>query len=150
MRNQKAASSLTFIPPGYRVLVDYIMRKPLLFGLLWLASTGLCFGGSPPVRAASINGAHQTIGRPTLDDKALVVYPNPSTGVVHLTISGLEGRRVEVSVLNVIGTVMYHETLTELNERFTKTLDLSRFANGLYYVKLEADNSSQLCKLVIR
>lgn len=126
------------------------MKQPLLFGLLWLASTSLCFGGSPPARSATVSGAHQTIVRPTLDDKALVVYPNPSTGIVHLTISGLEGRKVEVSVLNVIGTVMYHETLTELNERFTKTLDLSRFANGLYYVKLEADNSSQLCKLVIR
>jgi len=69
---------------------------------------------------------------------------------VHLTISGLEGRKVEVSVLNVIGSVMYRETLSDLNERSTRTLDLSRFANGLYYVKLEADNSSQLCKLVIR
>jgi len=45
---------------------------------------------------------------------------------------------------------MYRETLSDLNERSTRTLDLSRFANGLYYVKLEADNSSQLCKLVIR
>jgi hypothetical protein len=69
---------------------------------------------------------------------------------VHLTISGLEGRKVDVSVLNVIGTVVYRESLTELNDHFTKTLDLSRLANGLYYVKIEADNSSQLCKLVIR
>jgi hypothetical protein len=150
LRNLKLSSSLTFIPPGYCVLVDYIMKQPLLFGLLWLASFGLCIGSLAPADAAAIRGSHQTIVRPVLDDKTLVVYPNPSTGIVHLTISGLEGRKVDVSVLNVIGTVMYHETLTELNERYTKTLDLSRFANGLYYVKLEADNSSQLCKLVIR
>jgi hypothetical protein len=126
------------------------MKQPLLFGLLWLASLSLYIGSLAPAHAATIRGSQQTVVRPTLDDKTLVVYPNPSTGIVHLTISGLEGRKVEVSVLNVIGTVMYHETLTELNERYTKTLDLSRFANGLYYVKLEADNSSQLCKLVIR
>jgi hypothetical protein len=126
------------------------MKQPLLFGLLLLASFGLGARGVVAAQATTTNGAHQTVIRPTLDDKTLVVYPNPSTGIVHLTISGLEGRKVEVSVLNVIGTVMYHETLSELNERFTKTLDLSRFANGLYYVKLEADNSSQLCKLVIR
>ncbi|QKG58262.1 T9SS type A sorting domain-containing protein [Hymenobacter sp. BRD128] len=126
------------------------MKQPLLFGLLWLASLGLYVSSSGPAHATTIRGAHQTVVRPALDDKTLVVYPNPSTGIVHLTISGLEGRKVEVSIINVIGTVMYHETLTELNERYTKTLDLSRFANGLYYVKLEADNSSQLCKLVIR
>ncbi|QKG54053.1 T9SS type A sorting domain-containing protein [Hymenobacter sp. BRD67] len=126
------------------------MKKPLLLIFLWVASLGIIMGGLTPARAIGITGAHQAIIRPALDDHTLVVYPNPSTGIVHLTISGLEGRKVEVSVLNVIGTVMYHETLTELNERYTKTLDLSRFANGLYYVKLEADNSSQLCKLVIR
>lgn len=150
MRNQNAGSSLVLIPPGSCVQVDYRMKQPLLFGLFWLASIGIGAGSLATASAATIRGAQQTIVRPTLDDKTLVVYPNPSTGIVHLTISGLEGRRVEVSVLNVIGTVMYHETLTELNERYTKTLDLSRFANGLYYVKLEADNASQLCKLVIR
>lgn len=103
-----------------------------------------------PSAAAAAKVPPQSITRPTLDERTLVVYPNPSTGIVHLTINGLEGRKVEVSVLNVIGTVMYRETLTDLNERATRTLDLSRFANGLYYVKLEADNSSQLCKLVIR
>lgn len=126
------------------------MKQPLLFGLLWLASLGGALGAVGPRPAFRDAGTFQTIVRPTLGDHALVVYPNPSTGVVHLTISGMEGRKVELTVINVIGTVLYRETLTELNERYTKTLDLSRFANGLYYVKLEADNISQLSKLVIR
>ena len=84
------------------------------------------------------------------DDKTLVVYPNPSTGIVHLTINGQEGKRLELQVLNVIGTVMFRETITEFNDRFTKTLDLSRFANGLYYVKLEGSGTNQICKLLIR
>jgi hypothetical protein len=45
---------------------------------------------------------------------------------------------------------VYRETLSELNDRYTKTLDLSKFANGLYYVKLESGGTSQMCKLVIR
>ena len=126
------------------------MKQLLLYAIPWLASLNLAFASVPPGPPAPVDGLSQTIARPTLDEHTLVVYPNPSTGIVHLTISGLEGRKVEVTVLNVIGTVMYRESLTELNERFTKTLDLSRFANGLYYVKIEADNASQLCKLVIR
>ena len=88
--------------------------------------------------------------RPGDESKTLLVYPNPSTGIVHLTINNLQGKKVELSVLNVIGSVMYHETLTELNDRYTKMLDLSKLANGLYYVRLESDNTSQMCKLVIR
>jgi hypothetical protein len=126
------------------------MKKRLLFSLVWLASLSMLCDSLPTLAKTTPPVHHQAIARPITDERTLVVYPNPSTGIVHLTINGLEGRRAEVTVLNVIGTVMYRETLTELSERSTKTLDLSRFANGLYYVKLEADNSSQLCKLIIR
>jgi len=84
------------------------------------------------------------------EERTLLVYPNPSTGIVHIAINGFEGRKLELRVLNVIGSIIYRETITELNDRFTKTLDLSKFANGLYYVKLEADNASEMRKLVIR
>jgi hypothetical protein len=126
------------------------MKKRLLFSFVWLASLSMLCDSLPVLAHSGPPVQHQTIARTVTDERTLVVYPNPSTGIIHLTINGLEGRRAEVTVLNVIGTVMYRETLTELSERSTKTLDLSKFANGLYYVKLEADNSSQLCKLIIR
>jgi len=119
-----------------------------------LLFAGICLGAGPlrlTLPVASAATLHRP-GQPTKpgDDKTLLVYPNPSTGIVHLTINNLQGKKVELSVLNVIGSVMYRETVIELNDRYTKMLDLSKFANGLYYVRLEADNTSQMCKLVIR
>ena len=129
------------------------MMQRLLFPILLIAC--LSFGLGPLMTtvptasaAAAVRPGQQ--GKPVEDNKTLLVYPNPSTGIVHLTISNLQGKKVELSVLNVIGSVMYRETLTEMNDRYTKMLDLSKFANGLYYVRLEADNTSQMCKLVIR
>lgn len=119
------------------------MMQRLLFLLTFCAGLGF----ASPTAQAGARGAQRPGNG---DERTLVVFPNPSTGIVHLSINGLEGRKVEIQILNVIGTVMYRETLTELNERYTKTLDLGKFANGLYYVKLEADNTSQMCKLVIR
>lgn len=100
--------------------------------------------------AAAQPAAASASSRPAADEKKLLVYPNPSTGIVHIDINGFEGRKTELRILNVIGSVIYRESLTELNERFTKTLDLSKFASGLYYVKLESDNASEMRKLVIR
>ncbi len=113
------------------------MERLLLIVLLLLSLSGAATATRP-------------LHRPAADDKTLVVYPNPSTGIVHLTINGQEGKRLEIQVLNVIGTVMYRETMSELNDRYTKTLDLSRFANGLYYIKLEGEGTNQICKLLIR
>ena len=126
------------------------MMQRYLFTLLFGACMGLGLAPLQSAAAAVVRHRSDQQAKPGDDNKTLLVYPNPSTGIVHLTINNLQGKKVELSVLNVIGTVMYRETLIELNDRYTKMLDLSKFANGLYYVRLEADNTSQMCKLVIR
>lgn len=100
--------------------------------------------------AGPLSSSLPVAAKPAADERQLLVYPNPSTGIVHIAVNGFEGRKLELRVLNVIGSVIYRETISELNDRFTKTLDLSKFASGLYYVKLEGDNASQMRKLVIR
>ena len=125
-------------------MMQRLLVPLVLFVCLSLSVSSL-FAARPA--AATLSRPGQT--KPG-DDKTLLVYPNPSTGIVHLTINNLQGKKVQLSVLNVIGSVMYRETLTEMNDRYTKMLDLTKFANGLYYVRLEADNTSQMCKLVIR
>lgn len=111
-----------------------------------LLAAGLLLGS--PATATAKPGARPAAR--AAGEHTLLVYPNPSTGIVNISIGGFEGRKLELRVLNVIGSVIYRETFTELNDRFTKTLDLSKFASGLYYVKLEGDNDSQMRKLVIR
>ncbi len=128
------------------------MMQRLLLSLLLFV--GLSLGMGPLLRTVPTVSAGTTHrpgqqARPN-DDKTLLVYPNPTTGIVHLTINNLQGKKVELSVLNVIGSVLYHDTITELNDKYSRTLDLSKFPNGLYYVRLESNNTSQMCKLVIR
>ena len=128
------------------------MMQRLLLPLLLFVCLSLGMGPllrTVPAASAAAMHRHGQQTRPG-DDKTLLVYPNPSTGIVHLTINNLQGKKVELSVLNVIGSVLYHETVTEFNDKYSRTLDLSKFANGLYYVRLESDNTSQMCKLVIR
>ena len=125
------------------------MQRLRFFSLLVLLAVGLR-GSLPSAEAQPTASRPVPAARPAGEDKALLVYPNPSTGIVHISINGFEGRKLELRVLNVIGSIMYRETLTELNDRYTRTLDLSKFANGLYYIKLESDTSSEMRKLVIR
>ncbi len=122
------------------------MKLLRFFLLLALLAFGPLHGPVSEAKA-QLSG---TKSRPSSEDKALLVYPNPSTGIVHIAINGFEGRKLELRILNVIGSVMYRETLTELSDRYTKSLDLSKFTSGLYYVKLESDSSSEMRKLVIR
>ena len=84
------------------------------------------------------------------DEKSMTVYPNPTMGTVNLSLTGFNGKKTTLSVVNVIGTVIYHETLQTVDGRYTKTIDLSKFANGLYYIKLEADDYNEIRKIVLK
>lgn len=126
-------------------------RLHCLVFLLLLSGAGLAGSALPISAAAQVVSARAGFPKATpADEKAVLVYPNPSSGIVHLTINGFENRRVELKVLNVIGSVVYREQLTELSDRTTKTLDLSRLSGGLYYIKLDGDDVSEMRKLVIR
>ncbi|QNF34125.1 T9SS type A sorting domain-containing protein [Adhaeribacter swui] len=82
-------------------------------------------------------------------DKRVNVYPNPSTGKVFLELSGFKGKRTEVQVTNVIGNVILRDSFNETEDQTLKVLDLSNVASGLYYVKLEADEYSEIRKVIV-
>ncbi|MCB2406762.1 T9SS type A sorting domain-containing protein [Hymenobacter lucidus] len=124
-----------------------MMQRLRFFCLLLVLGFGFV-RSSVPTALAQPAGRTSSAAPVRGDEKSFLVYPNPSNGIVHIAINGFEGRRLELRILNVIGTVIYREAITELNG--PKTLDLSKFASGLYYVKLEGENASEMRKLVIR
>lgn len=84
------------------------------------------------------------------DPMRVVLYPNPSTGIVHVTLAGFKGKKTELRIMNVIGNVVYREILGDPEERFTRTIDLTKSANGLYYVKLQTEDFSEIRKIIIQ
>ncbi|MDD4149952.1 MAG: T9SS type A sorting domain-containing protein [Bacteroidales bacterium] len=67
------------------------------------------------------------------------IYPNPSTGI--LNIEGVEGANVQV--LNIMGQVV--ESIENTNE--FNAIDMSRHANGTYFVKVVIDNDVTTTKI---
>ncbi|GAB3538803.1 hypothetical protein GCM10027443_34510 [Pontibacter brevis] len=83
-------------------------------------------------------------------DENVAIYPNPSTGVFTVSLKNLDSRTVDLRIMNVIGNEIFHETLTSTDAQFQKTVDLNRYAKGLYYVKLEADGYSTVRRVVVK
>lgn len=114
--------------------------KRILLLLLFIASFGL------GARAQAV--AERPGGGP--DERSIVVFPNPSNGILHVTVTGFDGAGSELKVINVIGNVVYRESLNEAEPRFSRTVDLSNLAAGLYYIKVESGPHAEMRKVVIR
>lgn len=83
-------------------------------------------------------------------EKEVSIYPNPNNGVFTISFDQLDTKRVELSILNVIGNEVYREVLSRSDIQASKTVDLTRLAKGLYYVKIEADGYSSVRRIVVK
>ncbi|HTA60951.1 MAG TPA: T9SS type A sorting domain-containing protein [Bacteroidia bacterium] len=73
------------------------------------------------------------------------VYPNPSTGLVTISLTNVETGTV-MYVTNMIGQQVAKTTLKDLNTNF----DFSSFEKGVYFVTVTNGNNKHVEKLIIQ
>jgi hypothetical protein len=90
------------------------------------------------------NPAHATASvKDILNSVSLTLSPNPTNGI--LSVQGLPSDNITVSVFNIIGEtvlVQNHPTVPDF------TLDLSKLASGMYYVRFSSANSVVTKKII--
>jgi len=83
-----------------------------------------------------------SIGENTLKD--LSIYPNPSSGIFNITVSGSDAE-INYLVMNARGQEVCKGNLTE-----SQQLDLSSEAKGVYFIKFIGQSVLRIKKLVVR
>ncbi|WP_324672938.1 T9SS type A sorting domain-containing protein [Hymenobacter sp. GOD-10R] len=112
-------------------------------GTNWLSLADIDF---PARLAMEVSFTTVTANSPELQ-RAISVYPNPSTGTVTLSIHGVAAKgALQVQVSNLLGQTVY--TGTAKNEA-TNTLNLANLASGVYNLKVQNGDQYTIQKLVI-
>ena len=83
-----------------------------------------------------------TVGIDDLDIKTLVLYPNPTSGVV--SIQGAE-LNSDIVITNSLGQVVFKTRSVEL----TTQIDLSAYLNGIYTMMISSDYSIVSKRIVL-
>ena len=74
-----------------------------------------------------------------LNQYNLSIYPNPGTGLFNLSVDNLSSENMIIRVFDITGKLIYNSEYYNLNNRFETVLDLSGYADGLYYVQLKTN-----------
>ena len=80
----------------------------------------------------------------------LAIYPNPSE--IYLT-SALQVKSIQnlkVRVLNVIGEELVNESLEQFIGEYTKQIDLTENAKGIYFLEIETNEGVINKKLLLQ
>ena len=95
-------------------------------------------------RVTNILGIHQEVS----NAHHLLIYPNPSTGLVQVKSTEQGKLNMKVTVLNSLGeTVVAYDKLDFSN---VQLIDLSKQSNGLYFIQfIDENNSMSMSKIMI-
>ncbi len=84
-----------------------------------------------------------------LELSSLNFYPNPSNGKFNLSFNLKEKGNTDITVLNMEGKKVYSEKLNDFTGAYDKEIDISKNPKGVYFVRVEQGQHSQLKKIVL-
>ena len=69
------------------------------------------------------------------------LYPNPSNGIFTLSIEGLNNPRIDISVTDVSGKVIYVQSLISNSSKLIVPMNISNVEEGVYFVRINGANT---------
>lgn len=84
-----------------------------------------------------------------LESSAFNLFPNPTNGILNITCKKLSSQNIEIDVLDIRGAVLY--SLSEqVSNNLNKSIDLSSFKPGTYFVRIKGKELIQTKRFIIK
>jgi PKD repeat protein len=78
------------------------------------------------------------------------VMPNPGNGNFSLTLNTTGQETLDITVYDIIGTIVYQENNITCNDHLTKTINLTALPEGVYFLRAKGHNKMVSRKVIIR
>jgi hypothetical protein len=82
----------------------------------------------------------------TLEPESVSVYPNPVSDYINITFNQ-PAKKYRIRILNVVGNEIYLEE-SSISNPGIRTIDLSNYTNGIYFINVQTDNKISLFKIL--
>ena len=80
----------------------------------------------------------------------LAIYPNPSKDIFNITFTSEDVQDLRVRILNVIGEELVSDNLEQFIGEYTKQIDLSSNAKGIYFLEIITNEGVINKKLILQ
>jgi hypothetical protein len=80
---------------------------------------------------------------------SLIVYPNPASDQLFITLSSKNTESVSVKLINLTGSVVYQFSQKNSTDFFQKQIDISKLVPGVYFIELQTEKERLVKKVVV-
>ncbi len=79
----------------------------------------------------------------------IVIFPNPNKGVFSLEIESPAGQTISLKIVSISGRVVFKADNIKINGTYTRQVDLSQMADGIYSIFIVGNNFVTNRKIII-
>ena len=80
----------------------------------------------------------------------LDIYPNTSRDLFNISFTSEDVQNLRVRILNLIGEELINEDLQQFIGEYTKQIDLTKTAKGIYFLEIETNDGVINKKLILQ
>jgi PKD repeat protein len=92
---------------------------------------------------------YSTLGLSDNNGLGMTIFPNPNDGKFSLDINAPSVSKINLTVYNTLGVVVYTENNVKLNGKLHKSIDLSNLPKGVYRLHVEGNGVSNTVSVLI-
>ena len=126
---------------------SFSVKLPLSSNTAYLKFYYQKFVGNVAFDNLVVTGLIDGISSSIINEKAPVIFPNPSKGLVTIDLKVYNHKNVTVSLYNVLGKEVKKVALKSTDSYYQ--LDLSDFQNGVYFVKTKSETGENIQRLIL-
>ena len=79
----------------------------------------------------------------------LSIYPNPTNGLVTLSMESMSNMSATFKVISPIGATLQINEVEDIKGAFTTSFDLSQYASGIYFIEISNEFGQRLEKVTL-
>jgi len=83
-------------------------------------------------------------------EEGISLFPNPSSGVVNMTLNLQKTQNLNIDIVNILGQKMQSFVVKNASLSQQTNFDLSTYPNGIYLFRISSDNASITKKIIIK
>jgi hypothetical protein len=72
-----------------------------------------------------------------LNDENIIVYPSPIIHEVNISFAGISEDNFRLSIFDISGKLLFERKVELLSNNRIETINISNFAGGVYFVKIQ-------------
>ena len=80
----------------------------------------------------------------------MICYPNPAQEMVTIAIENVTFNKANIVVNDMLGRTIHFEEIPDTSGTFKKSLDVSNWAKGIYYLKINNNETTFVSRIIVQ